>query len=395
MPNIAAEVDGETNRHPLGVCVGITPFNFPSMVPMWMFPVAIVCGNTFVLKPSEKVPLSAIRMAELLTEAGLPDGVFNIVHGDKEIVDALITHPDVAAISFVGSTKIARYIYETGTAHGKRVQAAGGAKNHLIIMPDADVDLAVKALAASAYGCSGQRCMAGSVALTVGAVGDQLVDELCTYSQSLQVGPTDGNPDAQMGPVINLDAVNRIAGYLDVAAQEGATVALDGRRDFASDGFLIGPSVVDQVQPEMRLAKEEVFGPLLSVIRTEDLEQAIAVGQQCSVRQWRFDLYQQRLCGSRIQAAVQRGHDRHQRGCTCPDGLAPVYRLERIVLWRFAHAGHRRHPLLHAAEDDADEVVRVGQRFARRSGLGRQEVALGNALMDSAFAAVRCSIGYR
>jgi malonate-semialdehyde dehydrogenase (acetylating)/methylmalonate-semialdehyde dehydrogenase len=281
LPNIAAEVDGETNRHPLGVCVGITPFNFPSMVPMWMFPVAIVCGNTFVLKPSEKVPLSAIRLAELLAESGLPDGVFNIVHGDKEVVDALITHPDVAAVSFVGSTTVARAIYETGTTHGKRVQAAGGAKNHLVIMPDADVDLAVKAMAASAFGCTGQRCMAGSLALTVGPVGDQLVEQLCTYSKSMNVGPTDGRPETEMGPVINPDAVHRIAGYLDVAQQEGATVALDGRRGFDSDGFLIGPSVVDQVKPEMRLAKEEVFGPLLSVIRTADLDEAIAVGRNC------------------------------------------------------------------------------------------------------------------
>jgi malonate-semialdehyde dehydrogenase (acetylating)/methylmalonate-semialdehyde dehydrogenase len=281
LPNIAADVDGETNRHPVGVCVGITPFNFPSMVPMWMFPVAIVCGNTFVLKPSEKVPLSAIRLGELLAEAGLPDGVFNIVHGDAECVDALITHPDVAAISFVGSTRIARAIYEAGTQHGKRVQAAGGAKNHLIIMPDADVDLAVKALAASAYGCTGQRCMAGSVALAVGAVADRLVDELCAYSSAMTVGPTDGGTDVNMGPVINQDAVNRISGYLDIAAGEGAKVALDGRREFDSSGFFIGPSVVDQVRPEMRLAQEEVFGPLLSVIRADDLEQAIAVGQQC------------------------------------------------------------------------------------------------------------------
>ncbi len=190
--NIAAEVDGETIRHPVGVCVGITPFNFPSMVPLWMFPIAIVCGNTFVLKPSEKVPLSAMRLAELLDEAGLPKGVFNVVHGDAECVNQLLTHPDVAAISFVGSTKIARHVYETGTRHGKRVQSAGGAKNHLIIMPDADLDITVKALAASAYGCTGQRCMAGSVALAVGKIGDPLVEQLVDYSSQMSVGPTDG-----------------------------------------------------------------------------------------------------------------------------------------------------------------------------------------------------------
>ncbi len=290
MPNIAAEVDGETNRHPVGVCAGITPYNFPSMVPLWMFPVAIVCGNTFVLKPSEKVPLSAVRLGELLTEAGLPPGVFNIVHGDKECVDVLLSDSRVAAVSFVGSTRVAEYVYRTGTANGKRVQSAGGAKNHLIIMPDADVDLAVKALAASAYGCAGQRCMAGSVAVTVGDVADPLVEQLCDYAGRFEVGPTDGkagqgedakSQSADMGPLINLDAVRRVGEYLDIATGEGAKIALDGRQDFAGDGFLVGPSVIDAVQPDMRVAKEEIFGPVLSVIRTDDLEAAIAIGDGC------------------------------------------------------------------------------------------------------------------
>ena len=192
MPNIATDVDAETVRHPVGVCVGITPYNFPSMVPMWMIPVALVCGNTFVLKPSEKTPLSANLIGELLAEAGLPDGVFNIVHGDKECVDTLLTHPDVAAISFVGSTPIAKYIYETGTQHGKRVQSAGGAKNHLVIMPDADLDLSVKALAASAFGCGGQRCMAGSIAVAIGSIGDPLVKELSDLAATCgSVRPTE------------------------------------------------------------------------------------------------------------------------------------------------------------------------------------------------------------
>jgi malonate-semialdehyde dehydrogenase (acetylating)/methylmalonate-semialdehyde dehydrogenase len=281
LPNIAPEVDGETARYPLGVCVGITPFNFPSMVPLWMFPVAITCGNTFVLKPSEKVPLSANRLGELLQEAGLPDGVFNIVHGDGECVDALLTHPQVAAVSFVGSTSVARHVYQTATHAGKRVQAAGGAKNHMIIMPDADLELAVKALAASAFGCAGQRCMAGSVAVAVGTAGRKLVPSLCDFSERISVGPTDTDPDVEMGPLINQDAVNRVAAYLDSATVEGARVALDGRRDFHRDGFFIGPSVVDHVTPEMRVAREEVFGPLLSVIRTDNLEQAIAVGDAC------------------------------------------------------------------------------------------------------------------
>ena len=281
MPNIARDVDAETNRHPVGVCVGITPYNFPSMVPMWMIPVALVCGNTFVLKPSEKTPLSANLIGELLIEAGLPAGVFNIVHGDKECVDTLLEHPDVAAISFVGSTPIAKYIYEVGTKNGKRVQAAGGAKNHLIIMPDADLDLSVKALAASAFGCGGQRCMAGSIAVAVGSIGDPLVSELSDLAGNMRVGPTDGNEDVDMGPLIRQEHVDRVAGFMDVAAGEGATVALDGRRDFAGDGFLIGPSVIDQVKTPMKVATEEIFGPVLSVVRADDLESALAIGREC------------------------------------------------------------------------------------------------------------------
>ena len=281
MSNIAQSVDAETVRHPLGVCVGITPYNFPSMVPMWMIPVAIVCGNTFVLKPSEKTPLSANLIGELLGECGLPDGVFNIVHGDKECVDTLLTHPDVKAVSFVGSTPIAKYIYETGTKNGKRVQAAGGAKNHLVIMPDADLDISVKALAASAFGCGGQRCMAGSIAVAIGSIGDPLVDELSEHAAGLRVGPSDGNEDVDMGPLIRREHVDRVAGFMDVASGEGATLALDGRKDFAGDGFLIGPSVIDQVKSPMKVAQEEIFGPVLSVIRATDLDSVIEMGKSC------------------------------------------------------------------------------------------------------------------
>ncbi len=281
LPNIAPGVDAEAVRHPVGVCVGITPYNFPSMVPLWMFPVAITCGNTFVLKPSEKVPLSAIRLGELLLEAGLPPGVFNIVHGNKECVDALLTHRQVAAISFVGSTPVAKYIYEIGTANGKRVQAAGGAKNHLIVMPDADMDQTVKQLAASAFGCAGQRCMAGSLAVAVGRAGEAVVGGLVDYAGGLRVGPSEGNEDVDMGPVIRDEHRRRVAEYLNIAASEGATVALDGRRDFAESGFLLGPSVVDQVKPNMRIASEEIFGPVLSVARVETLDEAIAMGQSC------------------------------------------------------------------------------------------------------------------
>ena len=251
------------------------------MVPLWMIPIAITCGNSFILKPSEKVPLSANRIAELLQASGLPDGVFNVVHGSRQAVETLLTAPEVEAVSFVGSTQVARTVYETATRHGKRVQAAGGAKNHLIVMPDADVDVAVEALAASAYGCAGQRCMAGSVAVTVGSIGDTIVDQLRDRGESMQVGPTDNGAEVDMGPLINLDAVQRVEGYLEKAADEGAVVTLDGRRDFQSDAFLVGPSVVDHVKPGTLLAEDEIFGPLLSVIRTPDLESAIAVGDRC------------------------------------------------------------------------------------------------------------------
>jgi malonate-semialdehyde dehydrogenase (acetylating)/methylmalonate-semialdehyde dehydrogenase len=281
LPNIAAEVDAEAVRHPVGVCVGITPYNFPSMVPLWMFPIALVCGNTFVLKPSEKVPLSANRLGELLIEAGIPPGVFNIVHGDRECVDAILDHPKVAAVSFVGSTPVAKSIYERGTANGKRVQAAGGAKNHLIIMPDAQMDQTVQALVASAYGCAGQRCMAGSVAVAVGGAGDAVVEGLVDVAGKLRVGPSDGNENVDMGPVIRAEHRDRVASYLDVAKTDGATVALDGRRKFDGEGFLIGPSVVDRVSPAMRVYKEEIFGPVLSVVRVADLDEALAVGAQC------------------------------------------------------------------------------------------------------------------
>ncbi|MBA2706354.1 MAG: CoA-acylating methylmalonate-semialdehyde dehydrogenase, partial [Gemmatimonadaceae bacterium] len=251
--NIARNVDCETIRHPVGVCVGITPFNFPAMVPLWMYPIAITCGNTFILKPSEKVPLTAVMIGKLLVEAGIPEGVFNIVHGDKEAVDVLLTHPLVKAISFVGSTNIAKYVYETGTRHGKRVQSAGGAKNHLIIMPDADLDQAVSALQSSAFGCAGERCMAGSIAVGVGDVSSRLVDALCDKASRMKVGPTESDESIDMGPVISRDHLNKVTSYLDIATNEGATLALDGRSPVkpiasAMAGFFLGPTIIDQVK---------------------------------------------------------------------------------------------------------------------------------------------------
>jgi malonate-semialdehyde dehydrogenase (acetylating)/methylmalonate-semialdehyde dehydrogenase len=281
LPNIARDVDCETVRHPVGVCAGITPFNFPVMVPLWMIPVALACGNTFILKPSEKVPLSAVRLGELLTDSGLPAGVLNIVHGDRECVDALLEHPLVAAISFVGSTAVARYVYETGTRNGKRVQAAGGAKNHLIVMPDADLDQAALAVQASAFGCAGERCMAGSLAVPVGDIAGRLVDRLRDLAGRMRVGPTDGGGEVDMGPVISRDHRDRVAGYLEIGRAEGAELVVDGRGAARGDGFLIGPSVLDRVEPGMRVAREEIFGPVLSVVRVGDLDEALAVGRDC------------------------------------------------------------------------------------------------------------------
>jgi malonate-semialdehyde dehydrogenase (acetylating)/methylmalonate-semialdehyde dehydrogenase len=248
------------------------------MVPLWMFPIAIVCGNTFTLKPSPKVPLTPLRLAELLTEAGLPKGVFNVIHGGNETVDALLTHPDVAAISFVGSTKVAKHIYETGTAHGKRVQAAGGAKNYMLVMPDADLDAATSQIIGAAFGCSGQRCMAGSVAVAVGKAGDPLIESLDSAAKKMRVGPTDDGGAVDMGPVIDPAARDRIRGYIDIGLSEGAKLATDGRGVLlaeSSDGFFVGPTIFDNAAPQMQIVRDEIFGPVLSVMRVDDLGEAI------------------------------------------------------------------------------------------------------------------------
>jgi malonate-semialdehyde dehydrogenase (acetylating)/methylmalonate-semialdehyde dehydrogenase len=284
MTNIATNVDAEAMRFPLGVCAGITPFNFPAMVPLWMYPIAITCGNTFVLKPSEKVPLSSIHIAELLKKAGLPDGVFNIVHGGKDCVNALLTHPLIKAISFVGSTSVAKYVYEQGTMHGKRVQAAGGAKNHIIIMPDADMDHTVQALQASAFGCAGERCMAGSLALPVGDAAEKLIPRLVEATRKMTVGPTDGSSTPDMGPLVSAEHLAKVRSYIDAGEKEGAELALDGRKlnvKEAPKGFFLGPTIFDRAKPDMKIVKEEIFGPVLSVVRVEDIEEAIALGDNC------------------------------------------------------------------------------------------------------------------
>ncbi|MFH1748875.1 MAG: CoA-acylating methylmalonate-semialdehyde dehydrogenase [Planctomycetota bacterium] len=282
--NLAPGVDCETIRHPLGVVAGVTPFNFPAMVPLWMYPIALVCGNCFILKPSERVPLSSMRIAELLLEAGLPEGVFSIVHGDRVCVDALLMHPDVKAISFVGSTAVAKHIYETGTAHGKRVQAAGGAKNHLVIMPDAELYPTVRGMLHSAFGCAGERCMAGSLAVPVGDVADELVERFTAATKELRVGRTD-LPDsaADMGPVISRRHQERVCEYIASAEREGARIVLDGREvevAGGSGGFFVGPTIIDHVTPEMTVAREEIFGPVLPFVRVKTLEEATALSHR-------------------------------------------------------------------------------------------------------------------
>jgi len=279
--NIARNVDCETIKHPLGVCAGITPFNFPAMVPMWMFPVAITCGNTFVMKPSEKVPLTTMIIAEMLLEAGLPKGVLSVVHGGKDCVNAILTHPLIKAVSFVGSTNIAKYIYETGTANGKRVQANGGAKNHIIIMPDADMEQTVPALQASAFGCAGERCMAGSLAVPVGDAADELMERLVESTSTMKVGPTDGEENPDMGPLISAEHLAKVKGYIDKGESEGAEVALDGRKLKRDKGFFLGPTILDKATANMTVVREEIFGPVLSVVRVETIEDAIDLGRQC------------------------------------------------------------------------------------------------------------------
>jgi malonate-semialdehyde dehydrogenase (acetylating) / methylmalonate-semialdehyde dehydrogenase len=276
LDQIADGIDEELVRFPVGVVAGITPFNFPCMVPLWMIPLAIVCGNTFVHKPSQRTPLSAVRIAELLSEAGLPEGVFNVVHGAKDAVDTLLGHPEVDAVSFVGSATVASYIYAQGAANGKRVQALGGAKNHLLVMDDADLEKTVTALISSAFGNAGQRCLAGSVAVGVGSLGDALVQELVEQAGRLNVGPG-MEPETDMGPVIREERRKELIGYIEQGEEVGAALVADGRGVGPADGFFLGPTIFDRVSPDMPLWKDELFGPILSVVRAADIDEAIKV----------------------------------------------------------------------------------------------------------------------
>jgi len=278
-PQVGTGVDSFAMRQPLGVCAGITPFNFPAMVPMWMFPVALVCGNTFVLKPSERDPAAPMFLAELMMAAGAPAGVLNVVNGDKAAVDTLLTHPDVQAVSFVGSTPIAQYIYSTGSAHGKRVQALGGAKNHAIVMPDADMAQAADALLGGAYGSAGERCMSVSAVVTVGEAGDRFMETFAPKVRNLRVGPCD-DPDADMGPLITAEHLAKVRNYVEVGVDEGAELVVDGRdlrlQGYESGNFL-GGCLFDRVTSDMRIYKEEIFGPVLSVLRADSFEEALGL----------------------------------------------------------------------------------------------------------------------
>jgi len=278
--NVSAGIDAYTLRQPLGVVAGITPFNFPAMVPLWMFPMALVCGNTFVLKPSERDPSASLVLAGLLKEAGLPDGVFNVVNGDKEAVDALLAHPDVQAVSFVGSTPIAKYIFSTGTAHGKRVQALGGAKNHAVVMPDADPEMAADALIGAAFGSAGERCMAISVAVFVGdKIADDVLNRVRDKIKVMKVGASD-DKNAEMGPLVTGAHRDKVKGYIDSGAAEGAELVVDGRALKVSgheDGYFVGPTLFDRVEPHMKIYKDEIFGPVLSSLRVGSYDEAVSL----------------------------------------------------------------------------------------------------------------------
>ena len=276
--HVGPAIDTHSDRQPLGVVAGITPFNFPAMVPMWMYPVAIACGNTFILKPSERDPSASMVVYELFREAGFPDGVLNIVHGDKEVVDAILTHPDIKAVSFVGSTPIAEYVYRTGTAHAKRVQALGGAKNHMVVMPDADMDKAADALMGAGYGSAGERCMAVSVAVPVGEeTADKLVESLAPRVRKLRIGAS-SDREAEMGPLVTRQHMDKVLGYIDAGVKEGAELVVDGRGFKAQgfeNGYFVGGTLFDRVTPEMSIYKEEIFGPVLSVVRSPNYEHAV------------------------------------------------------------------------------------------------------------------------
>ncbi len=304
--DVSGGVDQDLYRYPLGVCAGIPPFNFPVMIPLWMFPLAVVAGNTFVLKPSERTPLGAQRLAEIFLEAGFPEGVLNVVHGAREAVEALLGHPAVAAISFVGSAPVARHVYATAAANGKRVQALGGAKNHIVVMPDADPSVAVPAILNSAFGNAGERCLAGSVAVAVGKAADSLLEPLTGAAKKLVVGPGD-QPGVQVGPLIRADHRDRVAAYIDKGIGEGAELVVDGREEMKRPGFFLGPTILDRVTANMSVGSDEIFGPLLSVARAATLEAAIEHANQMALGNMATILTQSGMAAREFRERVEAG----------------------------------------------------------------------------------------
>ena len=361
---VGTGVDSHSLRQPLGVAAGITPFNFPAMVPMWMFPLALACGNAFILKPSEKDPSASLLMADWLAEAGLPDGAFNVVHGDREAVEAILRHPGIASVSFVGSTPVAKFIYETATEHGKRVQALGGAKNHAVVMPDADVDIAADAIASAGYGSAGQRCMAISAVVAVGAAGDALAEALEARVDAVRVGP--GAEDgSQMGPLVTGDARDRVVAAIEAGAAEGAELRRDGRGldvPGHEDGFWVGPTLIDRVTPEMSVYRDEIFGPVLVLLRAETFDDALELVNSQPVRQRLGDLHRRRPHRARVRAARADRHGRRQRPDPGADGVLLVRRLEAVAVRRPARARPRGRALLHAREGRHGALARPGAR---------------------------------
>jgi malonate-semialdehyde dehydrogenase (acetylating)/methylmalonate-semialdehyde dehydrogenase len=304
--DVSGGVDQDLYRYPVGVCAGIPPFNFPVMIPLWMFPLAVVAGNTFVLKPSERTPLGGARLAEIFLEAGFPEGVLNVVHGGSEAVNALLVHPDVNAISFVGSAPVARHVYTTAAAHGKRVQALGGAKNHIVVMPDADPEIAMPAILNSAFGNAGERCLAGSVAVAVGNAAEGLIGPLATAAAKMVVGPGD-EAGVQVGPLIRADHRDRVAGWVDKGVADGAELLVDGRGQMSRPGFFLGPTILDNVTPDMAVGHEEIFGPVLSVARAASLDDAIAQANRMALGNMATIFTQSGKSGREFRERVEAG----------------------------------------------------------------------------------------
>jgi malonate-semialdehyde dehydrogenase (acetylating)/methylmalonate-semialdehyde dehydrogenase len=304
--DVSGGVDQDLYRYPVGVCAGIPPFNFPVMIPLWMFPLAVVAGNTYVLKPSERTPLGGTRLAEIFLEAGFPEGVLNIVHGARDAVDALLAHPDVRAISFVGSAPVARHVYVTAASNGKRVQALGGAKNHIVVMPDADPEITVPAILNSAFGNAGERCLAGSVAVAVGQAADRLLQPLADAASKMVVGPGDV-AGVQVGPLIRAEHRDRVAAYVDKGVAEGAQLLVDGRGEMSRPGFFLGPTILDRVTPDMSVGHEEIFGPVLSVARASTLEEAIGQANRMALGNMATIFTQSGRAGREFRDRVEAG----------------------------------------------------------------------------------------